>query len=257
MFASPAKCTPSVTKTSLLVHLFGTLWYSFAICHDRKYHDSYLFDGFGGRAQFLTMITFYFTFVANLFSFVVDCIQLATNLLDSVKLTKDGYPKNSFLLISIRDEFMSTWVATLCTFVPLLYWGIVATDIKGIHNDQIEEVTPLFGWFNQSLHTIPLLYAVLAISLVNYEYTSVKKVLLEISFFIVGYISWMAYCAQVNGAWAYDIIEHQNKAEFAIFISLCILILMIMHLITRAISSAVWNEGRRDKILIEMERKRQ
>jgi len=246
MFAAPPKCTPSVTKTSLIVHLLGSLWYSFTIYDDLMHRNLPVFDKYAGRAQYLTMITLYFTFAASWFSFFVDLLQLTTKLLDSAEVSKDGYVKNSSLLISIRDNIMSTIVSTLCTFVPILYWSIVGIDLEGIHTEEVDKISPLFGWFNHAVHTIPLLYVIVLITSVNYEYVSLKFANYQLSIVIVGYISWMAYCAKhTGGVWAYAFLMKQSDTEFVIFILSCILILIGLYLTTRTIAATAWNYRRK------------
>jgi len=249
------KCIPSVTRISLLIHLCGALWFGFTAYQDQMYHNAPIFNRFGGRAQFLTMITLYLTCAASALAFIVDLIQVTTKLLDTVKLTKDGYANNDSRLIALRDELMSSWVATLGLFVPLLYWGIAAVDLDGIHNAELEKITPLFGWFNHSLHTVPLLYSTLIVTLVNYEYISLRGMFMRASLLTGTYIPWIAYCAKVNGVWAYDILEKQNRVEFVIFISFCVAILFILNLVSRKIATLSWNPRRRDQVMIDMEKR--
>lgn len=242
MLAAPPKCTPSVTKTSLVIHLLGSLWYSFTIHNDQMYRNLPMFNRFGGRAAFLTMLTLYFTCVASWFSFLVDLIQFTTNLLDSVEMTKEGYSRNKSTLISIRDNIMSTIVCTFCTFVPIMYWSIAAVDLDGIHPEGTEEISPLFGWFNHAVHTIPVLYVIILTTCVNYEYASLKVACFEHSITIVGYISWMAFSARhTGGQWPYKFLMKQTDTEFVIFILSCIVVLIGLYLTTRAFASAAWN----------------
>lgn len=256
MFTSPAKCIPSVTKTSLVLHFLGSLWYAFGIYHDRRYHiDAPIFNGFGGRFKYLTMISAYLTFIFSMVAFSVDLIQLTTTSLQPEEVTdKNGYTKNSSRLIRIRDELISCWVYLGCTIVPILYWGLIVVDYDGIHNEETEKRSPLLGWYNQFLHTIPLPYVVLLISCVNYEYRSVKRVFISTSLATIAYISWMAYCAKVNGLWAYPILQKQTTPEFIVFIGVCIVIIMLLQLSGRKISSVIWSEQRRQDIINDMKR---
>merc|ERR1712168_1736100 len=106
-------------------------------------------------------------------------------------MTKDGYAKNSSLLIRIRDELISFWLYTLCTIVPILYWGLVIVDKKAMHSDEAEKRKPLFGLWNQFLPPIPLPYALILISFVNYENISARRMLFNCTALTVGYLSWM------------------------------------------------------------------
>lgn len=168
------------------------------------------------------------------------------SLQPDTNITKDGYPKNKSLLIRIRDELISFWVYAGCTIVPILYWGLVIVDKNSMHSAKIEKRMPMFGLWNQFVHTVPLPYAFALITFVNYENVSTRRMLSNCTATIVGYVSWMWYCALQNGYWAYPIIQKQSSGQFVVFTGVCILVLVVLQLIGRKWSAMVRNPRRRE-----------
>jgi len=257
MFATPTKCVPTVTFTSLLVHTLGALWYTACVYYDRFVRiPPPVFLVYGGRSQYLTMNTLYLTFAASVYAFCVDLIQYTTHKLHPhCVATTNGYARNTSLLLRIRDELMSCWVYSSCTIVPIMYWGIVYFHKDGIHSQEVEKRMPLFGLWNQCVHTIPFLYAFLLLVFVNYEHIAVRRMLLNSSLFTLGYVSWMGYCAQQNGYWAYPVIQKQNNVQFAVFLVLNVVVLMSLQAVGRKVAAIVWSEKRCKNIVAQIESK--
>ena len=251
MFSAPLKCVPSVTRTSLFLHSLGALMYTCCVYYEHNHRPaSPKFKQFGGRLQFLTMINFYLTCAASVFALCVDVIQMTTKSLQrDVEITKDGYPPNTSIFIRIRDELISCWMYAGCTIVPILYWGIVVADRNGIHNEETEKRLPIFGVWNQVLHTLPLPYALLLIIGVNYENIPLRRVLVNCALFITGYLSWLSVCASYNGHWVYPVLEKQTRNQFVVFVGVCILVLIFLQLCGRWMASLVWSEKRRQRVI--------
>jgi len=249
MTSSPVKCVPSVTRTSLLVHFLGSVWYACGVYYDHYYrNDIPQFQRFGGRYQFLTQINFKVTFLASVFALCVDVIQMTTKSLQrDVEITKDGYPPNTSILIRIRDELISCWVYALCTIVPILYWGLVLVDKKSMHSAALEKQVPLFGFWNHYVHSFPLLYVFVLITWVNYDNVSTRRMLFNCWALICTYLSWLWYCAQQNGFWTYPIIQKQTRGQFVVFLCVCVGVLVVLQLVGRKWSASVWSPRRRDQ----------
>jgi len=254
---TPVKCYPAVTKTSLFLHILGTLCYSYGIYYDRINYRTYpKFETFGGRFKYLTMINVYFTFAASLVASLADVLQIAINWCDPLKAAQKKWhtKRETSPLIQLRDELMSCWVYLLCSVVTTLFWGIAFIDLEGIHSVEREKVSPLLGWYNQFLHTFPLPYALLLITCVNYEYKPLGNVFLKTTFAVIAYLSWLAYCARVNGVWAYGFLRKLSAMEFAIFVCFCNVVILLVQVVGRIIASLVWNKR---KSLTELEGKHQ
>ena len=256
MLASPVKCVHSVTKKSLFLHIMGTLWYCYGLYYDRMYRFIPSFQRFGGRFQFLTIICAHIVLVSSLYAFIVDFLQITFKLFDSSHESKsEGYPVNKSIMISIRDELMTCWVFNLCVFVSAIYWTIIVIDKEGIHPATHEDLMPLFGWFNQFLHTIPLIYAIMLITNINYEYPPIKRVFSLTFIFMVIYLLWLAYCAKINGQWAYTFMMKQSNIQFALFICVCTGVLVFINLLGRKLSAMIWNEKKRDHVILKLRTK--
>ena len=256
MIGKSCKCTASVTYTSFLLHFLGFVWYSFGLYHDRNYYSIPQFMAFGGRFQYLTLITAYFTWIVSGMASVIDLIQITTNYLEDSKPTSEGYVESKSKLINIRDELISLWVFTLAVFVCFMYWVICAIDPDGMRPPDIVKVIPLFGWFNQFLHTVPLFYVIILISMINYEYSNLQRVIFSLITFTSGYISWMWYCATANGFWAYDFMGKLSNTEFCLFLIGCIGVVIAIYFAGRKYASLIWSEDKRDALLIEKEKKK-
>lgn len=219
-------CVASSTKTSLFIHTFGVLVYCYGTYYDYYYRDTRLLSsGFGGRLRFLTSISLYLSFISSTFAMFVDLIHVC-----GVKQKKPS------LLIRIRDELMGTWVFTLCSFVSIMYWGIAAVYLPGIHNERIEKVNPLWGWFNHYLHSFPIFYAFTLISFARYKFRPLRNIMVTMIVFVALYLSWLALCAKINGVWAYPILEHLSRVGFVIFTAVASCLLMFVHIIGRTIA---------------------
>jgi len=255
MFTRPTKCIASVTVTSFLLHFSLFLWQLHGVYHNHLHINLPIFENYGGRLQFLTMITSYTMCVGAGFAAIVDIIQLVTGSLEEKRPSKDGFPSNSSTLISIRDEVMSFWVYNLGIFVSVLFWGIAAVDLESIHPEETNVIMPLFGWHNHFLHTLPLIIANMQVLYVNYNFPSISKALISALVFSVGYLAWMYKCKTMNGSWAYDIMDKFDQSQFVIFIVACVVFFLILSLIGRKVGCIRWNEDKKDQILISLEKK--
>lgn len=234
---TPVKCSPAVTKVSILLHTLGTVCFFRAIYHDiTEFHDHPSFLIFGGRFKYLTMINLYFTFAASFYSLCVDLCHILVGSRDD--------SKRPSMFLQLRDELMSCWVFMLCCSVTILFWGIAFVDLEGIHSAEHEKKSPLLGWYNNFVHTLPLPYTLLTITLVNYEFKPLKHALVKIVLFVVVYLSWMAYCAKVYGFWAYKFLQKLPPPAFLIFICVAVLLLFLIQLCGRFLAGLVWNENK-------------
>ena len=203
---------------------------------------------FGGRTQFLPMITLYLTFMASVFAFLVDASEIIANHIDSIMERKCGgeiayIPRHpDTLMISLRDEFMGTWVQTLCTFMSLFYWGTYLMGLSVIQHDQF---TPIGGWFNHALHTIPVVWAFLTMIYVDYEYPSLCNVFKRMVGFTGVYLVWLRICSRTNGYWAYDFIGEQ---PILILANIFIFSLTLVSLMNRKVSTLLRSRIYREEI---------
>ena len=147
------------------------------------------------------------------------------------------------------------WVYMGSTLVPMLYWGIVLIDKEGIHGDEVEKHLPLFGLWNQLLHTVPMMYGFVLITCVNYNYISKRHMLFNCTAFTVGYVSWMGVCANHNGHWPYPVLDSQTPVGFVVFIGCCVVVMMLLQMVGRKVAAAVWSEQRREDVIIRSEGK--
>jgi len=255
MGLTPARCTPSVTGKSFLLHLLAFLWSCFGIYCDRTFYSLPKFKEYGGRTQYLTMITAYVNLGCYGIGFFVDLLQIVTGFLESKKITNNGYQEHQSFLISLRDDLISFWAFTLSTFVVIMYWGIAAIDLEGLHPEEDRKYVPLFGWYNQYLHTLPIFVIFILIVNINYSYGSYKKSLVYTVMLGSSYLFWITHLAKVKGYWAYPFMEKLDKVQFSLFIVLCHVIFFAVYLIGRKVSASVWSQERKERIIIEQERK--
>jgi len=255
MLAAPARCIPSVTLRSFILHSIIFAWCSFGIYKDQTVYIIPKFKEYGGRAQFLTMITAYVCLVAYGIAFVVDLIQMVTGLLEDKKITTNGYEEHRSILISLRDDLVSFWAFTLSVFVVLMYWSLCYIDLDGVHPLESRKITPLFGWYNQYLHTVPIFNAFLLITNVNYGYGGIKKVIFNIILLGSGYFFWISHLAQVKGYWVYGFMDKLNKVQFGAFVVACHLIFFIVYAVGRKVSTSCWSQEYKERVIIENERK--
>lgn len=248
VLAKPVKCIPSVTTTSLILHGLSFGWSCFGIYKDRTVYILPIFFEYGGRFQYLTMITAYFCWIANGIAFLIDLIQMMTGAFESPMSSPPEKRKASFM-IKLRDDLMSFWTFVLSTFVVLLYWGIAAVDLEGLHPEEHRKITPLFGWYNQYLHTTPIVITFIQIMYINYQYCGIPKALFFTATLGISYISWITHLAKVKGYWAYGFMDKQTQGEFVVFVIACHMIFFSIYLIGRKIASSVWNEDYRDKMM--------
>ena len=132
IYSRPEKCVPCVSVTSLLLHAFGCLMYGYTIYFERYILQLKIFEFYGGRAQFLTMINLYGTFFATGYAVAIDIIQLLTSWLEDRNPTKEGYFPCNSLLLTIRNELISFWAYTLSVLVTVMYWSVIAVDVECI-----------------------------------------------------------------------------------------------------------------------------
>ena len=255
MFPNPTRCVPSVTYKSFFLHLLAFSWCIFGTYNDRTNYVLPKFNQYGGRFQFLTMITAYFCLVAYGVAFVVDLIQMLTGLLEGKQITKNGYTTNNSFLISLRDDLISFWAFTLSTFVVILYWSLAYIDLEGVHPAEDRKTVHLFGWYNQYLHTVPIFNALILITNVNYAYGGIKKSIIFTIIFGSSYFLWISHLAKVKGYWAYGFMEKLNDVQFGIFCVACHFIFFALYTIGRKISALSWSQEYKERVLIEKERK--
>ncbi|XP_057289807.1 androgen-induced gene 1 protein-like [Hydractinia symbiolongicarpus] len=240
MFAKPGKCAPSVTKTSCILHSSLFIWYCFGIYHDRCCYPFSENKTYGGRTKYLTHITAYLVWISSGVACFADLIQLTTNWLES----KSSKEESRSVILLVRDELMSFWAFTLSVFVCILYWGILYVDYDGMHSEAMEKISPLFGWFNQFLHTLPIIIAFILTICVNYQHPPIWRILIYIVTLGSGYLSWINHCAKMNGYYAYPFMNHQSSSEFIIFCIFCHFVFFFIYLIGRKFASYVWSAER-------------
>jgi len=249
---TPSQCIPSVTWTSLILHLSAFLWYCFGVYHEAYHYRSPNFDSYGGRFKYFTVITEYLCIVVYGYSFLVDLLQITTGWLEStVTHANNGRLKdNQSIFIRLRDYLMTVWISTLSIFVVIAFWGIAAVDVEGIHPASHQKRVPLFGWFNHYLHTTPGIIAIILLTCVNYRYGSISRSTASILTFGLSYVVWMWHVAGVTGNWPYEFIDGLSREWWIAFVVVCLIVILMLDLLGRKISSIVWSEKRKR----EMER---
>lgn len=248
---NPSQCIPSITWTSLILHMSAFLWYCFGVYHEMHYYRSPNFVSYGGRFKYFTMITEYLCFVVYGYCFLVDLLQMVTGWLESTHPTRNGRLKNDqSILIQLRDYLMTVWISTLSLFVVIAFWGIAAVDIDGIHPASHQKLVPLFGWYNQYLHTTPGIISITLLICNNYRYGSILRSTVSILSFGLSYVAWMWHLADVTGNWPYEFIEKLSREEWVIFVVVGLFVILLLDLFGRKISATFWNE----KLQEEMER---
>lgn len=255
MFAASKRCIPSVTFKSFFLHFIAFSWCCFGTYKDRTAYSVPKFNEYGGRFQFLTMITAYFCLVSYGVAFVVDLLQMVTGFLEDRRITKNGYQPHNSYLISLRDDLISFWVFTLSTFVVILYWSLAYIDLEGVHPAEDRKVVPLFGWYNQYLHTVPIFTALLLITNVNYGYGGIKKTIVFTIIFGTSYLFWISHLAKVKGYWAYPFMAKLTDVQYGAFCAACHLIFLVLYAVGRKISAMTWSQEYKEQVLIANERK--
>ena len=174
----------------------------------------------------------------------VDFLLSVLNWCDPVKAVKKRWSTRSTTspCIRMRDELMSSWVFMSCSLVTMLYWGIAAVDLEGIHPPEHEKIVPLLGWYNNFLHTFPFVYSFLLITRVNYRYKPVISTITQTVVAVTLYFAWLAYCAKMNGVWAYGFLSKFPPKEFAVFVMFCNVAAISLQLAGRFLASCVWNK---------------
>ena len=223
--------TGNVTYTSFILHFIGFLWYCFGIYHDRNSYVLIIYDGYGGRFQFVTLITVYITWFATAFATVTDLIQIRRN----------GYSRNISKFINIRDELMTSLVFTLCAFCCILFWMYYFID-PALFNPELAKVIPVTGWFNQFLHTVPFFYAVILTINVNYQYSTVVRSSFILMVAAIGLRTWVRHCGSVNGYFGYPMLETLSPNLWYLFFTLCFIALFTINHSGRKMASLVWNK---------------
>ena len=252
---TPVKCIPSVTYKSFLLHLIAFLWSCFGTYKDQTVYNLPAFNSYGGRFQYLTLITAYLCLISYGLSTLVDLVQIVTGHLEDTVITKNGYKQSKSILISIRDDLISFWCFTLSTFVAIMFWGIAAVDLRGIHTEEEEKVSPLFGWYNHYLHTTPILTVFILITNVNYGYSSFTKSIIYTITLGTSYLLWVNHLAKVTGNWVYPFMGKLTSTQYLIFCIFCHIVFFIIYLVGRKLSATVWNSDYKEKVIIDVEQK--
>lgn len=253
---TPVRCLPSVTYRSFFLHLIIFAWCCFGTYKDRTVYILPKYSEYGGRFQYLTLITAYVGLISYGVAFFVDLIQILTGFLEDKKITKNGYPSHHSFLISLRDDLISFWTFTLSTFVSFMFWGLAAVDLKGIHTEEEERVSPLFGWYNHYLHTGPIINVFILITNVNYSYGSFTKSIIYTVILGASYFAWITYLEKVSGYWVYPFLAKLTSIQFAVFCVACHFVFLVIYIIGRKVSSMFWTTECKEKIIIEVEQKR-
>ena len=249
------KCIASETPVSLFLHFFGFLWYCFGIYHDRHTYVVPIYMAFGGRFQHLTMTTAYMIFAATGIASLVDCIQIITHYYKYFISGSKHCAEFISVLISIRDELMCSFVFTFGTLVSILYWICRAIVDPTITTREYEKVIPVFGWYNQFLHTVPLFYSVVLMANINYQYTTISRAVFTLVTFDISFCCWLFYCFYVNGFWAYGYFKILSMNEIILTLSLVSTLSILAYLSCRKLSILIWKKATMDRTLIKAEQK--
>eukprot|EP00111_Clytia_hemisphaerica_P003986 TCONS_00011416-protein len=242
------ECTPSVTKSSFLLHSLAFAWSCFGIYHDRTHYISPNFKTYGGRFKYLTLCNAYISLLVYGFATLSDLYNVLTDD-KSKKFDKNGYPKvNQSRLIHIRDYVITTFVSSLSLVVVVMFWGVAAVDVEGIHPAEHQKLVPLFGWYNHFLHTTPALVTLALLTHVNYRFSSILESLTTVIGMGVLYFCWMSHLSTIFGEWPYGFLDNMPTEVFIVFI-LCVHgFIAVIHLFTRVISNIFWNEKLREDL---------
>ena len=242
MVSSTEKVTPYVSKISLALHLIGFIWYLCGV-----YYGSTLklpaCEFYGGKFQYITHITTYIVFFSTGLATVIDAVQTGTGALENHSASKTEI---SFILI-LRNDLVSFWSYTLATFVCLMYWGIAAVDLDGIHPVEIRSMLPINGYFNHFIHSVPIFYVNILIVLVNYELPGKKKATFYSAILVITYVSWLLYCDRVNQRSAYKFMEKFSVAQFCMFVGFSILVFFGIYLLGKKFKDIIWTDNQKDK----------
>ena len=224
----------SVTTKSLLMHLSAFLWSCFGTYHDYFSYQSPNFLTYGGRFKYLTHCTAYLCLVVYGLAFLIDVMHLMS--LSPKK--KDSEMERSFGVI-VRDYLVTMWSSNLSIFVVLMFWGVAAVDLEGIHPEEHQKIVPLWGWFNQYLHTTPALITLILLANVNYHRSSIASTVASIFIFGASYFAWMKHLSVVLGSWPYSFIDGMPDTMFVAFVAITHILMLILDLLTRSIFSNV------------------
>ena len=242
MVSSTEKVTPYVSKISLALHLIGFIWYLCGV-----YYGFTLklpaYEFYGGKFQYITHITTYIVFFSTGLATVIDAVQIGTGALENHSASK----REISLILILRNDLVSFWSYTLATFVCLMYWGIAAVDLDGIHPVEIRSMLPINGYFNHFIHSVPIFYVNILIVLVNYELPGKKKATFYSAILVITYVSWLLYCDRVNQRSAYKFMEKFSVAQFCMFVGFSILVFFGIYLLGKKFKDIIWTDNQKDK----------
>jgi len=243
MVPRPVKCCPSASRTSFLFHLFGFLINCVGV-YSTKVH--YVLEGqhtFGGEFKYFTMISMYIAFFATGYATLIDMIQLLTGIFEDEETCLEVHAKSS-LAFWLRDQFMTVWVFVSGITVVILYNTIAIIDTDAIHPVHLQELIPLFGWYNIFLHGYPLVYNIAAVCLVNYRYMAVKFASILLFLFGAFYLIWMIIIKNNMGEWPYPFMDEMSDNQILIFVGVDVLLSILIYLVELTVASRFWNSKR-------------
>ena len=228
----------AVTIKSLILHLSAFLWCCYGAYHDQYTYYSPNFATYGGRFKYLTHCTAYLCHATYGFAFLVDLIHLLTG-----RNTSGDRNKDRSFLVSIRDYLVTMWSSNLSVFVVIMFWAVAYIDLEGIHPAEHQKIVPLFGWFNQYLHTIPGVITFILLTNVNYKHRSFLASVVSAIAFGAFYFSWMKHLADVMGTWPYSFIDGMPNNVFTGFVVVTHVVILVIDLFNRWISRIAWGSA--------------
>ncbi|GAA5859325.1 hypothetical protein JCM8547_001985 [Rhodosporidiobolus lusitaniae] len=175
------------TPLSILLHLFAfaSLSWSFRYLYTPGPLTDFMAQSFGGRWQFLTILSLAASWLTFAFSLLYDLLPLPL----FARL------KTSFAVLAVPVE----------GFVAAGYWGLTLYDPSLLNPPSAEFRLPL--GVDMSIHGLPALYLWLDFLLFSPRFPSRVRPLSLALIVTLAYSLWMELCASKNGAFPYPMFD--------------------------------------------------
>ena len=238
-------------RNAFVFHLFCLLVNLAGCCYDFFYVELSSYVIYGGRLKFLThwsqyVHTLFFAFATAInFNnrYLIPASGLAPDTASSL-----GKDAEESALVRLRDSVFVAVCFPLGIMVCLLFWGITLVEPGGIMTSENARMVPLYGIYNQYLHTFPLLLDLAALYLVSHIYPRRRKGVLCVVLIALSYLVWLVHIGNHTGYWCYGFLQHQTRFEFSVFVLATMLATTAVYIIGEKISAFVWRGAFRKSI---------